>query len=95
MDLIELITSTELYPKELQKYVDNLYYYSSGLKKVVRQLRFYVSQRKTSGLESAAKRAEKVQDLAQEAEEPDKSGAPYKAWEDFEYHPNGSLRKQM
>ncbi len=26
-------------------------------------------------------------------EEPDKSGAPYKAWEDFGYHPNGSLRK--
>ncbi len=61
----------------------------------MRQLRFYVSQRKTSGLESAAKKAEKVQDLAKRAEEPDKSGAPYKAWKDFGYHPNRSLRKQM
>ncbi len=32
-----------------------------------------------SGLEPAAKRAEKVQDLAKDAEESDKSGAPYKA----------------
>ena len=36
-----------------------------------------------NGLESAAKRAEKVQDLAKKAEESDKSGAPYKAWKDF------------
>ncbi len=48
-----------------------------------------------SDLEPAAKKAEKVQDLAKRAEESDKSGAPYKAWEDFGYHPNGSLRKQM
>ena len=32
-----------------------------------------------NGLESTAKRAEKVQDLAKSAEESDKNGAPYKA----------------
>ena len=31
-----------------------------------------------SGLESAVKRTEKVQDLAKDAEEPDKSSVPYK-----------------
>ena len=42
------------------------------------------------------KRVEKVQDLwPNEAGQPDKSGASYKAWEDFGYHPNRSLRKQM
>jgi len=34
-------------------------------------LRFYISQRKISGLESVTKRVEKVQDLAKDAEEPD------------------------
>ena len=32
-----------------------------------------------NGLESAAKRAEKVQDLTKSVEEPDKSDTPYKA----------------
>ena len=32
-----------------------------------------------SNLEPTAKKAEKVQDLAKSAEEPDKSSAPYKA----------------
>ncbi len=69
--------------------------YLPGLREVARQLRFFVSQRKTNGLESIAKRVEKVQDLAKRAEKPDKSGASYKAWEDFGYHSNRSLRKQM
>ena len=45
----------------------------------MRQLRFFVSQKKTNSLESTAKRAEKVQDLAKIAKESDKSDASYKA----------------
>ena len=33
--------------------------------------------------------------MPNEAEGIDKSGASYKAWKDFGYHPNGSLRKQI
>ena len=44
---------------------------SSRPKKSCETLRFYISQRKTSGLESTEKRPKKVQDLAKDAEEPD------------------------
>ncbi len=49
------------------------------LKRGCEVLRFFVSQRKTNSLESAAKRAEKVQNLAKRTEKPDKSDASYKA----------------
>ena len=53
--------------------------------------------KRTNGLESAARNTEKVRTLRPNEVRGnlDKSGAPYKAWEDFGYHLNRSLRKQM
>ena len=53
--------------------------------------------KRTNGLESATRNAEKVRTLRpnEVGGSLDKSGAPYKAKEDFGYHPNRSLRKQI